>query len=421
MSNKPQKQAENAMSKHIQLRPLAENHKTSHELMADFGSDAAIHNTYEMCRIISKTDMVPPTFRDQPQNIMVAGAFGAKLGLDMMQACRGLYVLKGQVGVWGDVLNGLIEGRSDLEFKYEQFAAIKWLKESNPEELKYYEETYGKYDPTKWQICIVKRENRGHYTGIYSMKEAEEGHKGKDSIHKFRKHPRRNLLRTARRHACYDAYPDVLTGLSSDYNDRAEMKNIAGDETDDTSWASEDIKSAVGEFKADFDGDDTNEKQMDKFKKAEEVQVEEVDEEEFADEPEETAEDKNTPEPEPDEFADDEGIAMDEFEDDVPPEVDDTPEPDEDVTEKASDKAMEMLSLLLDRLNSYDLDDIELKTQIQGPKIVQKIKEWKGKVESAIETGEISAPDAQTVVEKIGGRLDDLDNTLEEADEEQPF
>lgn len=410
-------------SEKMQLMELPKDHQQKKELMADFGSPAAVNNTYQMCRVLSSSDMVPPQFRGKPMNILAAGTYGAKLGLDLMQSTRGLYVLNGQVGVYGDVLAGLIESRKDLEFKKEQFSAIKWLKENNPDELEFYEKEYGKYDPNKWQICIVKREGRDYYTGVYSLEDAIEAHKGKDSVHKFRKHPKRNLLRTARRHACYDAYPDVLVGLDSQFNDLDEVRTIQGDDFDDTSWASKEVETAKAELKADFDGDETNTKQFEKFKQ----EQEDVSEADIVEEDDEV----------------DGQISMDEFEDDTPEEVEPEPQPEpkpdtaDEISSEGQQDTIEdpdgvtppeirkLLNPVLDRLKLIDLDELELATEIKGKEKADFVREYIGKVEEVI-TGkkDIEIQDAQKLSHVLNKRLDIINEalaSLEDDDDEPPF
>lgn len=223
-------------------------------MLPDF-SRSGLDQTYKMAKYVASSGMVPPVYNNAPDRVLVAAELGARHGWSIVQSCQAIMVLKGKATIWGDYLASLIDSCKDLEYWKE---GIKAYQHIINEEKDVAESLLGKYDmewqPDKYQICIIKREGRDPVITIYDINRAEREHKGKDSIHKFRSHPERNLLRTARRHCAQDAMPATLAGFD-DIADESEKEKIMEEVSNQPDPS---MDKAQGEFKAEDIFDNAN-------------------------------------------------------------------------------------------------------------------------------------------------------------------
>lgn len=67
------------------------------------------------CKVISQTDMVPKAYKGKPDDIMVAGLQGQKLGFDLFQSMQSIATINGVPSLYGDAGLSLVRGSGKLE------------------------------------------------------------------------------------------------------------------------------------------------------------------------------------------------------------------------------------------------------------------------------------------------------------------
>ena len=58
----------------------------------------------KVSNMLSKSSLIPKEFKDKPDEIFIAGMFGAKLGLDIFESLSSIAVINGRTTLWGDGL-----------------------------------------------------------------------------------------------------------------------------------------------------------------------------------------------------------------------------------------------------------------------------------------------------------------------------
>lgn len=69
----------------------------------------------------AKSDLVPPTFKGKPENVMIAMGLSEKIGIDLYTIMQNLIIVKGKTGWTGSFCKTLIErtGKyTDIEYVY---------------------------------------------------------------------------------------------------------------------------------------------------------------------------------------------------------------------------------------------------------------------------------------------------------------
>ncbi len=144
----------------------------------------------EYALLISKSEMVPPAYRNKPANVLLAVQMGAEIGLKPLQAVQTIAVINGHPAVYGDGLIGLVRSSSLCEYVREGFD-----------------------DDTMTAICIAKRTSQAEERRTFSQKDAEiAGLWGKAGP--WKQYPKRMLQMRARAFCLRDLFPDVLKGLA---------------------------------------------------------------------------------------------------------------------------------------------------------------------------------------------------------------
>jgi hypothetical protein len=83
---------------------------------------ATMDEAMRICEYISKSGMVPKSYIGNPAAVWVAGAMGARLGLDLFQSLNGIASINGRPSVWGDLARALILRHPELEALQEGFS-----------------------------------------------------------------------------------------------------------------------------------------------------------------------------------------------------------------------------------------------------------------------------------------------------------
>jgi len=139
----------------------------------------------------AKSAMVPPGFRNKPEDIMLAIQMGSELGLAPMQSLQNVAVINNRPAVWGDALIGLCRASPVCEDIAERIE--------------------GEGD-AQLAVCVAKRRGASPVTVRFSVVDAKRaGLWGKAGP--WQQYPQRMLQMRARGFALRDAFPDLLRGL----------------------------------------------------------------------------------------------------------------------------------------------------------------------------------------------------------------
>lgn len=156
-------------------------------------SPATIEAAEKFCHQLAKTEFVPKAFRNKPDSIMVVGAMGARLGVDVFTAMAGIADINGKPAIYGDLMLAVCQNHPDFEDCVES--------------------TEGKpYDDTFMAICTAKRKGRAPVTRTFSVIEAKEAGLWKKPG-PWTTVPQRMLQMRARAFALRDTFADALAGM----------------------------------------------------------------------------------------------------------------------------------------------------------------------------------------------------------------
>jgi len=158
-------------------------------------SPQTIEQVQTFCLMLSKTEFVPKAFRGKPDSIMVVGAMGARLGVDVFSAMAGIADINGRPSVYGDLMLAVCQNHPAFEDCIQAY------------EGKPYEDEFA-------AICTVKRKGRAPVVGRFSVVEAKEAKLWKKAG-PWENTPQRMLMMRARAFALRDAFSDALAGFHS--------------------------------------------------------------------------------------------------------------------------------------------------------------------------------------------------------------
>lgn len=65
---------------------------------------STMDDALKVSNMLSKSNLIPKEFKDKPDEIFIAGMFGAKLGLDIFESLSSIAVINGRTTLWGDGL-----------------------------------------------------------------------------------------------------------------------------------------------------------------------------------------------------------------------------------------------------------------------------------------------------------------------------
>jgi hypothetical protein len=141
------------------------------------------------CRY-ANSSAVPDSYRGKPDDVYVILNHAKSLGILPLEAMQGMYILKGRVCIWGDLLLALC-------MRHPEFEDIQETMEGEGDAMV--------------AKCVVKRKNRSPTICTFSVKQAmTAGLWGKNV---WKQYPER-MLKMRARVALRDAFPDALHGMS---------------------------------------------------------------------------------------------------------------------------------------------------------------------------------------------------------------
>lgn len=141
----------------------------------------------KFAEMLSKSNIVPKDFQNNPGNILVAVQWGMELGLQPLQAMQNIAVINGRPSLWGDAVIGLVRSSPLCEYVTEESLDDK-------------------------AICRVKRRGEEEQVRIFTVDDARKaGLLGKQGP--WTQYPKRMMQMRARSWALRDVFPDVLRGM----------------------------------------------------------------------------------------------------------------------------------------------------------------------------------------------------------------
>jgi hypothetical protein len=143
---------------------------------------------------IAKSEMIPPAYRNKPNDVMVAVQMGYELGLAPLQALQNIACINGKPSIYGDAALAIVKGAHVCEDIIEkeigtQAAGDAWGFE-----------------------CFAKRRGKAMVQVRFTVGDAKKaGLWGKQGP--WTTYPKRMLQMRARGFALRDAFPDILKGI----------------------------------------------------------------------------------------------------------------------------------------------------------------------------------------------------------------
>lgn len=149
----------------------------------------SIQEALDFAEQISKSNMIPKEYINNPGNILVAMQWGMEIGLHPLQGLQSIAVINGRPTLWGDAAIALV--RASLVCEYVDESAS--------------DATHG--------VCEVKRRGEAAHVQVFTVEDAKKANLwGKAGP--WTQYPARMLLMRARSWALRDKFADVLRGLS---------------------------------------------------------------------------------------------------------------------------------------------------------------------------------------------------------------
>ena len=166
----------------------------------------------EFSKMVSTSAMCPPTYKNKPEDVLIAIQLGNELGLQPLQSLHGIPVINGKPSVWGDAALALVKNHSACRGVKEWF-------EGEGEKLTAY-------------CCVIRAYGNimEETTKSFSVSDAKRarlwGRKGP-----WTEYPKRMLTMRARGFAIRDSFPDALKGMitreeAQDYPNSESKDNV---------------------------------------------------------------------------------------------------------------------------------------------------------------------------------------------------
>jgi hypothetical protein len=152
-----------------------------------------------LARCVAVSELCPPQYRGHPEAIVVCWQYGAELGLPPMMSLANIMVVNGRPALFGPAMLALCRMSA-------AFDAKAWREQPTGQPGT---DTYG------WS-CTCGRKGETPITRTFTVAEAKRAKLwGKNDTWTF--YPERMLMFRARAFALRDAFPEVLMGMSADF------------------------------------------------------------------------------------------------------------------------------------------------------------------------------------------------------------
>lgn len=164
--------------------------KNDNSLVPLIPTDA--EGVFKVSQYLAKSDLVPKSFGQRPENVFAAIMYGREIGVSAMQALSNIAVVNGRPSVWGELATALVRQSGlceSLTYKFEGSGAT----------LK----------------CIATGKRKGDtesHTETFSMEDAKVA--GFDKKDTYLKHPKDMLMWKALHRLFKFLWADVIKGIS---------------------------------------------------------------------------------------------------------------------------------------------------------------------------------------------------------------
>lgn len=150
-----------------------------------------MNEAMKMATMIANSQLAPKSYRNKPEDTMVAMMMGNEVGLNPMQSLQNIAVINGRPAIWGDAMLALVQSNP-------AFGGIKEV-----------------FDHQAWvATCTVWRKGGEKHTVTFSKEDAQTG-KLWNKEGAWQTSPKRMLQLRARGFAIRDQFADALLGLIS--------------------------------------------------------------------------------------------------------------------------------------------------------------------------------------------------------------
>ena len=160
-------------------------------------------------KVVTKTELVPKTYRGKPEDAAVAIMYGMELGLPPMASLQNIAVVNGTPTIWGDAQLSLVQSSGSYE----------WHKTSYAGTIE---------DETLTATFEVKRKDMAEsVVKEFSISDAKKARLwAKQGT--WSSHPKQMLGYKARAFALREAFADILKGIHSkeEMEGEGEIKNV---------------------------------------------------------------------------------------------------------------------------------------------------------------------------------------------------
>ncbi len=163
--------------------PLSRNSQNASIYLPDTKSDA-----YKFAMSFANSMFCPKVYQGKPDDVYLAMAYGAQIGLNPLLAVQNIAVVNGRPSVYGDALTAIVMGHPETTAYEDGYMA----------------------DGTAY--CRITRKGKTVYREFSEAMARKAGLWGKDI---WAKYPERMLLWRAKGNAIRDLYADVLMGMWS--------------------------------------------------------------------------------------------------------------------------------------------------------------------------------------------------------------
>ena len=167
---------------------------------------SSFEEAQKIAKLVSNSSLCPSAYRsgpagDKSDDVILASAYGATLGMSLMQSLSNISVINGHATVWGDALPAICR----------RSGKVRYIKED--------------FDPeTMTATCTAARTDEPEditHSASFSIEDARRANlvsiddKGNINSSKgpWKQYPRRMLQMRARAYCLRDTFPDALQGI----------------------------------------------------------------------------------------------------------------------------------------------------------------------------------------------------------------
>lgn len=161
------------------------------------------------CEVIAKTSMVPKAYQGKPDDILVAGLQGQKLGLDIFQAMQSIATINGVPSIYGDAGLAIVRSSGKLE-DFDEWIEVEGVRQEGPFPIT----SLAEENKSIVAYCMSKRAGMSRpRTTTYSVLDAKRAQLwGKPGP--WTNTPQRMLMFRARGWNLRDNFGDYLKGMA---------------------------------------------------------------------------------------------------------------------------------------------------------------------------------------------------------------